>query len=247
MTEHVDDTTTENVERVIEEEKKKADVKEEEIKKTFLHIIKSNSLYIDASKIVHWRDPVKSGLIFGIINFFYFLITWGDYTIVTLLSYLVLALLAVCFAYSNFVVLRAQWLQGKKVQNPFVERFKNEKFHISRAVAEEHFDTVLELTNLVIDSLREALYCTNLVFSAQIAGLLYITATVGDWFSGATLFYLIALGFFIWPRLYEEKQKEIDQVYGIAKARAEEYVNLGLSKLPPGVHARFPQLKPKSQ
>jgi len=238
------DAATPTVSTPTKVEEKKVEVETD--KRSYVSIIKSNSLYLDASKIVHWRDPVKSGLIFGIINFFYFLITWGDYTVVTLMSYLVLALIAVCFAYSNFVVLRAQWLQNKKVGNPFVDRFKNEKFHISKAAAEEHFDTILDILNLTIDCLREALYCTNLVHTAKVAGILYVAATIGDWFSGATLLYLITLGFFVWPRLYEEKQKEIDQVYAIARARAEEYINLGLSKLPPAVQARFPQLKPKS-
>lgn len=71
------------------------------------------------SKFVHWRDPIRTGLFFGIFNCFYLLLTWRDYTVVSLLSYMGLALLLVCFAYSNFVVLKAKWIQGKQAENPF--------------------------------------------------------------------------------------------------------------------------------
>jgi hypothetical protein len=50
----------------------------------------------------------------------------------------------------------------------------------------------------------------------------------------------------VWPRLYEEKQKEIDQLFELAKQQIEKYLDLALSKLPPAVTARFPMLKPKN-
>lgn len=56
-----------------------------------------------------------------------------------------------------------------------------------------------------------------------------------------------ALVLFIWPRLYEEKQKEIDHYYALAMANVEKYIQLGLSKLPPAVTNKFPALKPKAQ
>jgi len=215
--------------------------------KNYVAIIKANPLYSESSKVLHWRDPVKTGLLFGIFNFFFFLSTWAEYSTLTIISYLNLTLLCICFGYSNYVVLKASWLQGKRVENPFRERFKDAKFHVSKETAEKHLSTVVDLVNLTIDNFRDVFYCTDNFLSLRFAFYFYVAATVGNWFCGATLVYLITLGFFLWPRLYEEKQKEIDHFYGIAVVQARNYFNLALSKLPPAVTARFPQLKPKSQ
>lgn len=216
-------------------------------KKSVIAILKENPAYNDLSKFVHWRDPIRTGLFFGIFNFFYLLLTWREYTVVSLLSYMSLAMLLVCFAYANFVVLKAKWIQGKNAENPFKERFQDETFHLSRETAVKHLDTVIDLINVGIDRCREVFYCTNNILSLKYAAYFYITATVGTWFSGATLLYLAALVLFIWPRLYEEKQKEIDHYYALAMANVEKYIQLGLSKLPPAVTNKFPALKPKAQ
>jgi len=226
--------------------KNEASNKEAAVTKSYVAIIRSNPLYSEGSKIAHWRDPVKSGLLFGIFNFVFFLSTWGEYSFLTIVSYLLLTLLSICLGYANYVVLKASWLQGKRVENPFKERFKDATFHVSKETAEQHLTTILDLLNTTIDNLREVFFCTDNLLSLKFAGLFYLGATIGNWFSGATLLYLVTLGFFIWPRLYEEKKKEIDQVYNIALTQFNNYLQLALSKIPPSVTAKFPGLKPKS-
>jgi len=49
--------------------------------KTYLAIISRDPLFPEASKVVHWRDPVKTGLLFGIFNFFFFLSTFAEYSL----------------------------------------------------------------------------------------------------------------------------------------------------------------------
>jgi accessory gene regulator protein AgrB len=70
------------------------------------------------SSILHWNDPVQSALLFGIGNFFFFLITYGDYTVLSLFAYLDLALLFVAGVYANGTLLRA-YLKKEKYENPF--------------------------------------------------------------------------------------------------------------------------------
>jgi hypothetical protein len=214
--------------------------------KSFVSILRSNPLYDDVSNVFHWRDPLRSSLLFGIFNLFYLLTTWGGYSVLTLVNYLLLALVLVCFSYVNFVVLKAQWVHGKPAENPFKERFKNAQFHVSKESAEQHMKTVLDLVNLAIDKFKVVLYCTNNLLTLQFAFFLYLIATVGAWFSGATLFYLVLLGFFVWPRLYEEKQKEIDQLYSLVMTQVNNYFQLALSKIPPSVTSKLPFLKPKN-
>jgi len=238
-------TTTTTTESKKEVEKTPTEASDLALVKNAVAIVKANPLYTETSKILHWRDPVKTGLLFGIFNFFYFLSTWAEYSFLTIVSYLLLTLLSICFGYSNYVVLRASWLQGKTVENPFKERFRDAKFRVSRETAQAHFNTILDLVNLTIDTFRDVFYCTDNFLSLRFFFYFYLGATIGNWFSGATLVYLVTLGYFVWPRLYEEKQKEIDHFYGIAAAQAKVYYGLALTKIPPGVLAKFPQLKPK--
>jgi len=217
-----------------------------EERKYFTDVIKKNPLYDEVTKILLWRDPVRSGLLFGIANLFYILFTWGEYSVITLASYLLLSLLIVCFSYTNYIVLKGSWIQGKKVENPFVERFKNQKFHVRRESIDQHVDTVLNLINLCIDEYREVFYCVENLRSLKYALYFYLAATIGNWFDFITILYIGLLVSFIWPRLYEEKQKEIDQFYNVAKEQVNNYLQLALSKLPPAVTAKFPQLKPKT-
>jgi len=216
--------------------------KTQERRKTYIEILKADRLYSEVSKILLWTDPVRSGLIFGVINTFYVLLEFFDYTVVTLVSYLALALALVCFSYANFVILKAKWVQGRDVENPFLDRFKNTNFRIPQQTIEGHLTTITDLTNLTIDNLRDVFYCTDNARTGLWILYFYLAATVGSWFGGATLLYLDALVAFIWPRLYQEKQKEIDHYYAIALVEADKYFQLALSKLPPAVTARFPAL-----
>jgi len=215
--------------------------------KSYVAILKANPMYTEVSRIVHWRDPVKSGLLFGIFNFFYFLITYGEYSFLTLVSYLLLAILTVCFGYVNYVMLRASWFQGATVANPLKERFRGANFHVSKANVDSHVQTAVDLINTTIDNVRDAFYVSNNIITLKVALYLYAFAVLGKWFNDSTLIYLATLGLFVWPRLYEEKQKEIDQFYGIAATEARKYFQLGWSKIPPNVRDRLTALKEKTQ
>jgi len=213
--------------------------------KTYRQIIKSSFFYEDVSKIVHWRDPFRTGLLFGIFNFFFFLITWGEYTVITLTSYLLLALLAVCFIWANGIVLRGRYYLHQEVENPFKDRYKKKIANsmFQKEKAEEIMATSLELTNLTIDVFRDVFYCSNNILSLKFALGFYFVATIGSWFGGATLIYLALLALFIWPRLYEEKQKEIDHYCEVARCQVNTYINVALQKIEP-ITAKF-GFKPK--
>jgi len=209
------------------------------LSQSYCQILKNTAFYPHISKIVHWNDPVRSGLLFGIWNFFFFLITWGNYSLLTLVSYLLLSIVLSSFCYANFVVYKALWLQKKQVPNPLKERFGNAKWHIPRKTANQITDSILDFSNLTIDYLREAVYAQNILFSLKFAALLYFMAQIGNWFSDPCLIYLVGLIAFVWPKLYQEKQKEIDHAAELAKSHIKKYVDLALSKIPPHVSAKI--------
>jgi hypothetical protein len=228
------------------EEIKDPTIQTKEETKTYLSIIQNDPSYNDVYSILLWKDPVKSGVLFGIFNFYFFLITWAEYTVVTLTSYLLLALLIVCLAYSNFIVKKALFLQGMVIQNPFLERFKDDKHHISKETIQKHLETFADLINLTLDYFQNIFYCLNNVESLKFVLYFYIVAFVGFYFSGLSLIYLIVVALFVWPRLYQEKKKEIDFTYQKVQTFVSNNLDQLLSKIPPSVSSRFTFLKPKN-
>jgi len=243
-----EETQEVNEKKQDENDNNTAQLKEASVKEsgeTFASIMKGNPIHEDVIQILLWKDPTRSGILFGIVNLFYFLITYGEYTLLTLFSYLFLTLLLNCFFYANYVVYKASWLQGKRVENPLKERFKNANFHISRQHVDKHVDTFIRLVNHSIDLVRDAFYCTDNLLTMKIAFYFYLLAQLGTFFFDSTLVYLVILAYFIWPRLYLEKHKEIDQAYDIAYQQGKVYFELGLSKLPPAITSKLAALKVK--
>jgi len=221
--------------------------KSEESPKTFVNIVKSNRFYEQVAQIFYWRDAIKSGLVFGIVNFFYFLVTWGDYSVLTLVSYVLLTFLIPAFAYVHITSLRARYFQGvTNVDNPLKAKLGARDFHIRKEDAEQIMHTILELSNLSFDTLKEIILVYNSFTTIKYGLAFYFLSILGNWVSGTTLVYLVLLGFFIWPRLYQEKQKEIDALYATAHKQAHNYLQLVLSKIPPKVSTQIQAMtKPK--
>jgi hypothetical protein len=198
----------------------------------FVDALKKSPFYSHVSSILHWNDPVQSALLFGIGNFFFFLITYGDYTVVSLFAYLALALLFVAGVYANGTLLRA-YLKKEKYENPFSAKLKN-PFVLTEGDLKPHVDAFVGVVNDFLHLTRHAIYFTDTVFSVKIAVIVWFIAIVGGAFSGIVLLYGIFLAAFVWPRIYQEKQADIDRVYGIALAHLNQYYDLVISKLPLG-------------
>jgi len=79
---------------------------------------------------------------------------------------------------------------------------------------------------------KAVFYCTDNSLTAKAVFLFFALATVGKWFSGITLLYLLFLVGFVWPRLYQEKSHEINALYDHASAIVAKNRDKVLEKLP---------------
>jgi len=196
----------------------------------FVSSIKASPYYAQVSNVLHWNDPVKSALLFGIGNFFFFLITYGEYSVITLLSYLALALIVVCGVYANGVMLIAHF-KKQKVENPFQAKLKT-PYVATKLSLEPHADSIIGLINDTIELSRSVLYFTDTFFSLKIAFFIWILSVLGKVFTGTTLLYASFLTSFVWPRIYQEKRVQIDHAYNLAFSKVTLYTNLVVDKLP---------------
>jgi len=193
--------------------------------------IATSPLYPEVSYILHWSDPIRTGLLFGIFNFAFFLITYGEYSVVSLGAYSALALLVAAFAYANGSILFAKYIQGLVAENPLSSRWSNAE-PIPRYVVEKHLDSVLNIVNAVLEVARDIFYSNFPILSVKAGVILLIISFIGKWFSGLTIIYTVTLISFIWPRLYQEKNREIDHYWKLATDHYDTYAQLALSKIP---------------
>jgi len=196
----------------------------------FVTPLKSSPFYHQVSGLLHWSDPVQSALVFGIGNFFFFLITYGEYSVLTLVSYLALALIFVCGAYVYGTMLRAHF-KKEKAENPFQAKLKN-PFVASKFSLEPHAESIIGLINDGAHLWRSVLYFTDGAFSLKFAFAIWVFSVIGKLFSGTTLLYMTFLTAFIWPRIYQEKQAQIDEAYELALSKINHYVGLAMAHLP---------------
>jgi len=194
--------------------------------------LRTSPFFPELSYIFHWRDPIRTGLLFGIVNLAYFLITYGEYSVVTLINYCLLALLGAAFAYANGLILWARYIQGIPIENPLSSRWASSKVVVSRTVIEKHVESLHHLINAILDIFRDIYYCHFPFLSLKFGAIFFVGSLFGKWFSGFTLLYLDILILFAWPRLYEEKKTEIDHYCKIVQDQVDIYVKLALSKIP---------------
>eukprot|EP00026_Physarum_polycephalum_P014088 Phypoly_transcript_14562.p1 GENE.Phypoly_transcript_14562~~Phypoly_transcript_14562.p1 ORF type:complete len:246 (+),score=18.86 Phypoly_transcript_14562:154-891(+) len=194
--------------------------------------IKTNPFFPEVSYILHWRDPIRTGLIFGIINLAYFLVYYGEYSVVTLFNYCALALLGTAFAYAYGLILWARYVQGHIIENPLSSRWSSAKVVVSRTVVEKHVDSVCNLVNALLEVMRDVYYCSFPFLAVKFASIFFAQAMIGKWISGIVLSYIVTLIVFAWPRLYEEQKAKIDQYYKLVQDQIQAQLSLAIAKLP---------------
>lgn len=65
-------------------------------------------LTVVVEPVLYWRDVFRSGILFSIGNLFFFLLTVGQYSLLTLVTYVFLTLMLVSYAYITFAQFRGQ-------------------------------------------------------------------------------------------------------------------------------------------
>jgi len=194
---------------------------------------RKHPLYQPVSNILYWKDLVESGLAFAVVNFLFILLIFGDYSVLTLVSYLLLSFLVIAGAYVHYIQSKSK----EPVENPLVAKLRGRDLSISEDLVNPR-PAVLAV-NYALEQLREAFLFTNNAHSLKVGLGLWVASIVGNLFSTTCLLYLCSLVASTWPRLYQEKQADIDRLAGIARAQADVYGKLAYEKLPPAIKKKL--------
>jgi len=189
-----------------------------------LNLLKEHPLYPAAVSLCQWRDPTRSGLVFMTLNLFFYLITCGGYTFLSLSFYVFFFLLIISIGFTIFQS------KVKGVPNALEERFKNTNFSISKEFVDAHNHVVHVLFEGFRVYARELLLCKKMGRSVKAVFASYFLSALFGWFNLITLIWVGTIIAFASPRVYEMKKKEIDEGLKLGNEMSKHYYGMAMEK-----------------
>lgn len=159
-----------------------------------------------------WKNLVKSGITFALINTLFLLILRGGYSFLTLACYGLLAILCACATFAYGTIAYQHYVLGKPGTNPL----EGKRLAVPRESFAELGGMVGDLINAILLVAADVFFVKDFIATGEFALGLLFAAWLGKKARLTTLAYLATLVLFIWPRLYKEQHEIIDQYAGIA-------------------------------
>jgi len=170
------------------------------------------------SELVYWRDPKKTGIVFGSI--FVVLIALTLLSLISVVAYTSLAVLTGTFAFRVYKsVLQA--VQKTNDGHPFKE-YLDLDLAVSSDKGQELSTVVINYLNTTVGQLRRLFLVEDLVDSAKFGLFLYALTYIGSWFNGLTLLILSFVALFALPKVYETNKTVIDQYIDLVWGKIAE-------------------------
>lgn len=185
--------------------------------------------------LLYWRDVKTSGVVFG--AFMLLLLSLTVCSIITVLSYVALALLSVTVTFRIYKGVM-QAIQKSDEGHPF-KAYLEKDMALSEELVNKYSDSALGKLNGVIIELRRLFLVEDLVDSLKFAVFMWILTYVGALFNGLTLLILGLIAAFSCPIVYEKHQTQIDQQLAMINNQIKDVVGK--------VQAKVPGLKKKAE
>jgi hypothetical protein len=170
------------------------------------------------SELVYWRDPKKSGVVFGAIAVI--LIALTCLSLISVVAYTSLLLLTGTFAFRVYKTVM-QMIQKTDEGHPFKE-YLDLDVTFSGEKAQELSNAIINYTNTAILKLRRLFLVEDFVDSAKFGVFLYVLTYIGGWFNGLTLIILGFIALFSLPKVYETNKTVIDQYIDLVWGKVSE-------------------------
>ncbi|XP_028973296.2 reticulon-3 isoform X3 [Esox lucius] len=173
--------------------------------------------------LVHWRDPKKSGVVFGLSLLA--LLSLAAFSVISVVSYLLLALLCVTISFRIYKSV-VQAVQKSNDGHPFKALIEKD-VSVPPETFRKHVDASLTYINRLLKQLSRLFLVEDLIDSLKLAVVMWLLTYVGAVFNGITIFILADILLFTVPPFYEKYKTQIDHYIGIARTQ----VNTTMAKL----------------
>lgn len=180
--------------------------------------------------LIYWRDPKKSGPVFGAVLLI--LLSLKFFSLISVVAYVSLLSLGATISfriYKNIV----QAVQKTGDGHPFKEYLETDVALPQQKVEEVTKVAVAHLNAAVVE-LRRLFLVEDLVDSIKFAVLLWCFTYLGAWFNGITLIILAWIALFSLPKIYETNKTQIDANLDIVRSKLAEITSKVKAAVPIG-------------
>ncbi|PBC27636.1 reticulon-1 isoform X1 [Apis cerana] len=168
--------------------------------------------------LIYWRDPKKSGPVFGCI--LGVLLSLAYFSLISVLAYLSLLILTgtIAFRIHNTVL---QAIQKTSDGHPF-QNILEMDLTLPAEKVHEVADVAVAHLNAAVCELRRLFFVEDFVDSLKFGVLLWCLTYVGSWFNGMTLIIIGVIALFTLPKVYETNKSQIDQNLALVQSKINE-------------------------
>ncbi|XP_034020254.1 reticulon-3 isoform X3 [Thalassophryne amazonica] len=186
---------------------------------------------LSVKDLIHWRDPKKSGLVFGLSMLM--LLSLAAFSIISVVSYLLLALLCVTITFRIYKSV-VQAVQKSNEGHPF-KALIDKDVSVAPETFHKHVDASLTHINRALKHLSRLFLVEDLVDSLKLAVVLWLFTYVGAVFNGITILILADILLFAVPPIYEKNKTQIDHYINLVRTQVNNTVAKLQEKLPGAV------------
>ncbi|XP_053199826.1 reticulon-3 isoform X1 [Scomber japonicus] len=187
------------------------------------HVLTAILTHLSVKDLIHWRDPKKSGLVFGVSMLL--LLSLAAFSVISVASYLLLALLCVTITFRIYKSV-VQAVQKSSDGHPF-KSLIDKDVSIPPETFRKHVDNSLTYINRALKQMSRLFLVEDLVDSLKLAVVMWLLTYVGAVFNGITILILANILLFAVPPVYEKNKTQIDQYIDLVRTQ----VNTTMAKL----------------
>ncbi|XP_051983388.1 uncharacterized protein LOC127644303 [Xyrauchen texanus] len=192
------------------------------------HVLTAILTHLSVNDLVHWRDPKKSGVVFGVSMLV--LLSLAAFSVISVVSYLLLALLCVTISFRIYKSV-VQAVQKSNDGHPF-KTLMEKDVTVPPETFRKHVDLCLNHINRVLKKMSRLFLVEDLVDSLKLAVFMWLLTYVGAVFNGITILILADILLFSVPLIYEKNKTQIDHYIDIARTQFNNTVAKLQEKLP---------------
>jgi len=177
-----------------------------------------------SENIIYWRNPIKTGLVFGCIMSY--LLCLSIFPAISVLAYTGLIIILAMMAFRLFVTIKAFNHKTDKEHpfKPYLE--KNLKVQSNRI--HQQVDSVSKNVQTFFDHLQGVLLVENFFGTLKFAIFLWALTYIGAYLSTLSFVMIGVLATFTLPKIYESYKPQIDHNITIFQSKmrhAEEFLH----------------------
>ncbi|KAM4617516.1 reticulon-3 [Discoglossus pictus] len=178
--------------------------------------------------LLSWKDMKKTGAVFGVTMVM--LLSLAAFSIISVISYLILALLTVTISYRVYKSIM-QAVQKSEEGHPFKSLLEKD-ITLSSDALQKRVNASLTHVNRALKHLIRLFLVEDLVDSLKLALFMWLMTYVGAVFNGITLLILGVLVAFTAPIVYEKYKVQIDHYMSLVQAQVKSVTEKIHAKLP---------------